>query len=299
MTARREKVASSNASPVKYCSERCRRSKPGKVDRQIEDAFAALLRSDTDSYRAKYALDEEPPLQDSGKMKKSKGDPRVIVWCSDVESLVFGSRYDPEKTAGRKKNRVPRGVPDAAEWKSVDMEDERPKYDVDSDESYESEEFEEFETSRGVILPVGEDVDRDHLHFGAGKRRPSQTKAEVNGSVGGEKGWAEKIEETDEMLQKRREGQKRAEERELVRRAARRGVAFGFKVDEIPQAKVESGKRKKGGKDKRVLDDSAEEAVNKDFRRKCEAVITKAAVVVEPSFAKGDWGIRWRDDHQL
>lgn len=98
----------------------------------------------------------------------------------------------------------------------------------------------------------------------AGKQRPPQEKAEVNGSIGGEKGLAEKIEETPEMLARRREGQRRAEEAEMVKAAARRGVVFGFQVSE-------SGEK-----------------------RKCEAVML--GKVVEPSFAKGDWSVRWRED---
>lgn len=94
--------------------------------------------------------------------------------------------------------------------------------------------------------------------------RPPQSVSEVNGSVGGEKGRAERIHETDEMLEKRRQGQKRAKEREMTKCAARRGVVFGFSVN----------------------DDGGE-------KRLCEAVMS--GKVVEPSFAKGDWAIRWRE----
>ncbi|RSL62850.1 hypothetical protein CEP54_005542 [Fusarium duplospermum] len=90
--------------------------------------------------------------------------------------------------------------------------------------------------------------------------RPPQSISEVNGSVGGEKGRAERIQETEAMLEKRKEGQKRAKEKEMTKCAARRGVVFGFLVGEE--------------------------------RRLCEAVM--AGKVVEPSFAKGDWSIRWR-----
>ena len=57
-------------------------------------------------------------------------------------------------------------------------------------------------------------------------------------------------------------GMQKAKERELVRRAARRGVAFGFDTRE--------GKR-----------------------RSVEAV--QRGRVVESSFAKGEWGVRWRE----
>jgi hypothetical protein len=99
--------------------------------------------------------------------------------------------------------------------------------------------------------------------------------SEVNGSVGGEKGRAERIEETEEMLEKRRQGQKRAREREMVRCAARRGVAFGFVSGE------------------KCVNAAGEKTADLDKKRLCEAVM--AGKVVEPSFAKGDWSIRWRE----
>jgi hypothetical protein len=182
--------------------------------------------------------------------KKPKGDPRMLVPCTAVETLVFGERHDPEKAAGRKRDRAKRGLPDAEEWTSVDMADE-------------------------PIATAGDDkevVDGDMLarmSIRSGTRiRPAQDVSEVNGGVGGEKGWAERTEEKDEMLQRRIEGQQKAHERELVRCAARRGVAFGFLLQ--------------------TKSDEPEE------RRKCEAVMQ--GKVVEPSFAKGDWSIRWRED---
>jgi len=180
--------------------------------------------------------------------KKPKGDSRILVPCTIIENLVFGDRYDPEKTAGRKRDRARRGLPDAEEWTSVDMIDE----------------------------PVAEEnkevVDGDllaRMSIRSGTRiRPAQDVSEVNGGVGGEKGRAERIEENEEMLEKRMEGQQKAHERELVRCAARRGVAFGFVVKAIPSEPEE--------------------------RRKCEAVMQ--GKVVEPSFAKGEWSVRWREE---
>jgi hypothetical protein len=36
---------------VKYCSERCRRVKPGKLDRKVEDAFVAVLEGDVEGWK--------------------------------------------------------------------------------------------------------------------------------------------------------------------------------------------------------------------------------------------------------
>ena len=70
-----------------------------------------------------------------------------------------------------------------------------------------------------------------------------------------------KMEEASHSTRQER-GMQKAKEREMVRRAARRGVAFGFEIE--------------GGR-----------------RRGVEAV--QGARVVESSFAKGEWGVRWRE----
>lgn len=60
----------------------------------------------------------------------------------------------------------------------------------------------------------------------------------------------------------RERGMQKAKEREMVRRAARRGVAFGFELEEGKKRSVEAIQRGR---------------------------------VVESSFAKGEWGVRWRE----
>ena len=57
-------------------------------------------------------------------------------------------------------------------------------------------------------------------------------------------------------------GMQKAREREMVRRAARRGVAFGFETDEGKRQNVEAIQKGK---------------------------------LVESSFAKGEWAVRWRE----
>ena len=161
------------------------------------------------------------------------------------------------------------------DWKSVDMVD-KPESQIAASPPSDSESGSDAETSSSVSDPEptaqGRSVVPDMVPFGygSGKIRPPQSQNSINGSIGGEKGRAERIEETDEMKEKRREGQRIAEEREMVRRAARRGCAFGF-----------------------VANGGTEEKSEKSERRMCEAVMKGA--VVEPSYAKGDWGIRWRE----
>ena len=299
MPARKSKTlssASQTTTPLKYCSDRCRRNKPGPVDRAIEDAFVALLNGMTPPSTTSPESKSSTVLESShstnkaknSKQKKRKGDPRIIVACSEVESIVFGSQQDPSKAFGRKKNRAKRGVPDDDVWKSVDMEDaSSTSPTVDTGAGSDPSTYESGDLDDGLSgVPIVE-VDRDHINFGSGKIRPPQSQADVNGSVGGEKGHAERIEETAEMLQKRRDGQQRAEEREMVKKAARRGCAFGFLLEGVAGMEKEKEKSTRGGP--REKEDSKMEK-----RRKCEAVMNGSTV--EPSFAKGDWGIRWRED---
>lgn len=299
-----ERRKTQNTTAVKYCSARCRNNKPGPIDRKIEATFAALLSGAApESLKENAGADVPPKETEDGAVKEkdpfggkgekgerkhkkkgsksSKGETRIILECSTVEEIVFQREKDPEKVYGRRKNRRARFVVEKPEdWKSVDMVDkptpsqsypaahsqqEQQNYSSEEDSFSDSED----EHQGGVVLESAKQSNSDHLPdeieygYGGGKVRPPQAQNDVNGSVGGEKGWAERIEETDEMKLKRREGQKRADEREAVRKAARRGCAFGFSVE------------------------------GEEEKRKCEAVMK--GVVVEASFAKGEWGIRWRE----
>lgn len=128
---RKSQTTKAASTPVKYCSDRCRHNKPseapGSVDRRIRDAFVALLAGKTPSpdhsQKPIAPAEPPPPKPTKGNSKKVKGETRVTVSCAEVEALVFGARHDPEKAFGRRKNRARRGVPDAAEWITVDMED--------------------------------------------------------------------------------------------------------------------------------------------------------------------------------
>ncbi|THV96498.1 hypothetical protein D6D25_09149, partial [Aureobasidium pullulans] len=226
------------------------------------------------------------------KQQKVKGDPRILVSCSEVETLIYGSREDPEKTFGRKKNRARRSVADDEVWKSIDMVDSDTDTGTAETASADEDTIEHGSTkvmdNRGVPLAEAleddADADADVVKL-KGRVRPPQSESDVNGSIGGEKGWAERINETPEMLQKRRDGQRRAEEKEMVKCAARRAVVFG-----LESSRVLTGEGKKGKKGK---DDDDGEA-KQQGRRMCEAVMHGA--VVEPSYAKGDWSIRWREE---
>jgi hypothetical protein len=246
---------------VKYCSERCRRNKLKPKDREIEQRIIALLDGQEGSGIEKTAAHS----------RVVKGDRRLVVTCDEVEEAVFGSRRDPEKIFGRRKNRATRAIGGKHEWTSVDMM---------SDTSDEPEE----------LQPLSDDGTPS-----AGSHvRPPQIQSDMNFSVGGERGHAEKLEETPEALAKRLEGQKRAEEREMVRRAARRAIAFGFatvNVSAVEPTEDKPGRKSKKGKSKKAVDSDPKPV---DARRMCEALMNGA--VVEPSFAKGNWSVRWREE---
>ncbi|OMP85045.1 hypothetical protein BK809_0000797 [Diplodia seriata] len=265
------------STPTKYCSSRCRSHKPGKLDRQIEDTFVKFLNGE-DASRETEASGAVPKPKEKGP-KKRKGESRILVSCDAVENTVFGDHFDPEKVYGRRRNRARRGAADDEEWKSVDMvSDEEHATASDASTADGPTPLDEARIVTGAtaagdaknaetMVTDGDLLARLAVRSGT-RIRPAQGVSEVNGSVGGEKGRAERIDETDEMLEKRKQGQKRAHEREMVRCAARRGVAFGFAVKQADGDQTET-------------------------RKKCEAVMH--GKVVESSFAKGDWSIRWRE----
>lgn len=269
------------SSAVKYCSDRCRARKPGSLDRAIERKIASLLDSEPDSGVEKTAA----------ATKAVKGDRRVMVTMSEIEELMFGSRFDPTKVYGRRKNRASRALGSKDdEWKSVDMMDRE-----DTEEGTTDDE--------DSVTGSADEVGGVPVHDGSAKIRkgplvrPPQIESEINGSIGGEKSMAERKDETAEALSKRQQGDKRADEREMVRRAARRAVVFGLIIEGAPPSAIEAPEVPSKGKKKRISreDEEVVEAATpaEAPRRKCEAIMQ--GQVVEPSFAKGDWSIRWRE----
>ena len=315
-----DRKKTSGSTEVKYCSQRCRHQKPGPLDRKIEATIAKLLDGATpesikeeqeqakkgqeadskDSGRKSLEKGDTADENDSSKFSKKnksshkkktsktkntpKGDHRIIIDCTAVEELMFNREKDPDKVYGRRKNRRARFVVEKPEdWKSVDMVDKpEPPASTNAaaqdtassaEDAYSDSEPDEggiaLENASGTIQDKTPDT--IEYGYGGGKIRPPQDQSDINGSIGGEKGWAERQHETEEAKQRRLEGQRRADEREMVRKAARRGCAFGFVVD------GDEGVR--GGE--------------KGEKRKCEAIMKGA--VVEASFAKGEWGVRWRE----
>lgn len=249
ISQRRAKAAASKSSEARYCSSRCKSHKPGKLDREIEQAFAGFLNGDTslDDSEGGAAVGGKNKAK---KWRKVKGDQRILVPCSAVEDRVFGGKGEDDLSD---KSRTPDPETEHEEYPLVEQYDPLPE-DVAEERAAPEKSYIDGDVLARMSIRSGTRI------------RPPQDRSEVGGSVGGEKGWAERVGETGEMLEKRRLGLRRAKEKEMVRCAARRGVVFGLWVD-------------------------AERGVGE--QRMCEAVMN--GKVVEPSFAKGDWSIRWRE----
>ncbi|KAI4859672.1 hypothetical protein F4820DRAFT_453655 [Hypoxylon rubiginosum] len=273
-----------------YCSQRCRNTKPRRLDRDIEAAFVRMLSEGEADGGTRARQQQDGKLGRSAKKERkvvTKGDPRVVVSCDAVEKAVFGDPADPDKSFGRKKNRASRALP-AAEAEADGVQhgfrhreggyalDEAAAQNIARDEDVDVDVDSDLSSSSidGDVLA------RMAVRSGT-RTRPPQHASLVNGSVGGEKGRAERAGETEETARRRLDGQRRARQREMVRSAARRGVVFGFAAVEVEGREQGQGRP------------AATTTTETTARKKCEAVMQGR--VVEPSFAKGDWGVRWRE----
>lgn len=263
---RKTNAAATAKTEAKYCSARCRSQKPGKLDREIEGAFVRLLTGQEALGDGIGAGDGKKPAKKDKGGKKVKGDRRILVPCSAVEELVFGKK-DGDGDGHSTRSGTPEPETEHEEHQTAVLGGDGQ---VGQDDPAPEDVAAGTIGSKDMIYIDGDVLARMSIRSGT-RIRPPQNVSEVNGSVGGEKGRAERIEENEEMLEKRRQGQKRAKEKEMVKCAARRGVVFGFKING-----VSAGGNDGGGE-----------------QRLCEAVMN--GKVVEPSFAKGDWFVRWRE----
>lgn len=268
---RKTHAAASAKSEARYCSSRCRSHKPGKLDREIERVFVGFLNGEAKLGDHANGADGDKHGGKGRKGRKVKGDRRILVPCSAVEDVMFGRRSEGGHSDG---SRTPEPETEHREHAGGqldgDIQAAEDRIDgVDGPDGVNG--YDGTGTSDEDIIIDGDILARMSIRSGT-RIRPPQDVSEVNGSVGGEKGRAERIRENEDMLEKRRQGLRRTKEKDMVRSAARRGVVFGLKVD--------------GGGSKGMSNGIEE-------RRMCEAVMN--GKVVEPSFAKGDWCIRWRE----
>lgn len=193
------KFHTTQSTPQKYCSDRCRREKPNpgrSMESNIEMAFVRLL--------------------GGGREKR-------IVNCEEVQNVVFGM------TRRR-------------------AEEEQEKDDGDDDDNDDEERVGLLDAAGQGKEQGSDDSDGVRLPCRTedGPATTTTTRSKMDKAPHSTRGgW----------------GMHKAKEREMVRRAARRGVAFGFEME--------------------------------GRRRRVEAV--QGGRTVESSFAKGEWGVRWRE----
>lgn len=285
----------------RFCTSRCRSESQHKKrdvkeqEKQIEETYVKLLQGQMVDGMEQLA-DGQADGKKKGKnggAKPKKGEGRVVT-LKEVETIVFGREKDAEKVYGRKKNRKSRALT------SVGPNDEDPIASTDEESQSTSTKAGRPSSRDSAIgginidaLQLGDKAFDDEiaplpkgkshpytagghevarLAVRSGTRiRPPQEVSEVNGSVGGEKGRAERKAESEEMKeeirQKKAEGDRKAQQKEMIKSVARRGVVFGFDVSSSPDGN----------------------------KKTCECVMP-GGKVVEPHFAKGNWGIRWRGD---
>ena len=216
------------------------------------------------------------PMPFAVSATKKKGESRVLLPLSILEEAVFGSRSDPERSYGRSRNRAFRGVREDGQWRSVDMED-----DSEGERGARPEPISTWDEA--------EDFDGDDVEIEGGVKLERR-----NWDDEDEEGGAGEM-ETPELAAKRRAGQKKAEEREFIRCVVRRAVVFGIEVEGWEDIGGSgTTKKSKKGKGRNVDDDEDVTESEVKPRRKCEAIMS--GQIVEPSFAKGDWSVRWRDE---
>ena len=202
------------------------------------------------------------------RQKPKNKDAENVVLCSTVEQFVFG-----ENDADQRVNpRQPESATGECEFEEYQLKGS--ENDVESSSSL-SDETERTLPALGSGVPLESINSHENLIATSG-----------NGS--------------ERYLQEQRDkaklGMIKAEQKETVKRAARRGCIFGFALAANP---ADTLSPTHGTLTKASAKDKLKPNFNGDAvgaRRKCEAVSNGR--VVEPSFAKGNWGIRWREKDQ-
>ncbi|MCJ1338338.1 hypothetical protein MMC09_003625 [Bachmanniomyces sp. S44760] len=253
------------STPPKYCSDKCRRQKPSQsrsgIERKIEDTFVKCL--------------------DSKDGKRGKEEGGKIVLCSEVEDLVFGAKE--ERSSGYHQSRGDGSLEGHIDMDvNVDVDeshhDRVPHKDHEESFSSSSEAEAEAELEEGgVLLPVMAPSTVTTTNNSTPTPTPRTTTPTQTPSH-----------PSPSLSDPQQKGQRLAHQRELVRQAARRGIAFGFIISHHHRREEGNGDEGKGKKSR-----ENEQAQGHKQRKKVEAV--QKGKVVESSFAKGEWGVRWRD----
>ena len=253
------------STPQKYCSNRCRREKPcysrNSYESVIEGTFIRLL---------------------------GEGRDRRIVECGEVQREVFGTGGSEDVEQNETTAKVGKVAAEGRDENEGRAEAASETEDEDGGGvpipiHVAEDQPSRYPRSEGYCGRCDEHFPSHHKLYKHLQRReciPVASKGgdSVSDSAATKGSGLSSTSQIDEDSAKM--GMKVAKQREQVRQAARRGVVFGFVIE--------------GESDSKVGRDGEEGArVGKEGRRKVEAV--QNGRVVEASFAKGEWGVRWRD----
>ncbi|MCJ1309306.1 hypothetical protein MMC25_002965 [Agyrium rufum] len=288
------------STPPKFCSDRCRTHKPkyshgDSLEGKIEDCFVALLEGH-DLERnpggggggagCPPSADTTTTSREKGKVRGyKKGDKSRIIMCTDVEAVVFQrgvaatDDVDDAKDAEATYNENPMiGKPTRKKPVRGLKEGEANTGNATGVDYSSSEDYASDDEVGGVPVHI-EKLALQQVQTAAGVAKKRQPNVIPDRPI------------TSEDKLRRREGQDRAKERELVRQAGRRGVAFGFVVDRTKGTMSSVVLLNKGLAKEDMDDGSGGQEQDNTQRRKVE--IVQGGRVVEGSFAKGEWGVRW------
>ncbi|KAK8133308.1 hypothetical protein PG999_001481 [Apiospora kogelbergensis] len=323
------KAAAAAADPVvvvKYCSSRCRNRKPGRLDREIEDTFLRLLLGQEKEEAAGEPGDgaaapaaEKHARAHGGKQRqktrKAKGDARILVSCSTVEDAMFPQHH----------------AADAA-----DAAEERPGRSSSSHGSHDDDDDDDDDNPATNAQTLHDDLDAPealHPHTTtttppptprwtppcwracrcaaaracARRRACRRSTAAWAGRRGGRSGSARARSCCGGAWRAsgaRASGRWSSARRGAAWRSGSPWMAAAAAAMTTTSREEEGGaprgrRGRRGGKKSSLgTDGNHNGGEEKDGtggrRRYCEAVMN--GKVVEPSFAKGNWGIRWREE---
>ena len=253
LIAQNKKSQRVSSTPRSYCSTRCRTDRWDDLDRHIEVIFVKFLDG---------TIKMPPPTETCVSGKRSRGKAKKgyanLVLCSAIERHIFGegnAGHDVHCNASERIEAIREGR-DFAELHTGDKYEKNCSRESSLEDGCETHE-------RYVKEPS-----LSPLNTEDGKLEDRSI------------AWKKVFEN---QVEKMNLGKLKAERREKVRRAARRGCVFGFDLNNNGRSSSRGGIASELKKDK----------FGGGSRRKCEAL--QNGRVVEPSFAKGEWGVRWRD----
>lgn len=194
----------------------------------------------------------------AAKSKFVKGDQRNIITMQEVEDLMFQPMPQP----------------------ASDTLASQPTAEASDASDVDSQADSLVPTSEGTV---------DGLTSREGSQEPATT--DSTDTIGESSLPSESQSTADVDLRKRKEGHRRADQREMIRRAARRLIVFG--CEQKRHDRRDNHPKKPNKRTTKGSTAGDQEVAEETVRRKCEALMN--GIVVEPSFAKGNWAIRWRE----